>query len=142
MESSEHNWANISKTICHEMLVLARRSLGYGSFQNILTNPIISQINTLLLPYFISYYSSAFTLNQFHNHAAEVYAPQRLVMSLNLCGNFGVPLNNFKPKFVTVLSLPVWPFCFCFFLLFRQQKACEIYFFSPLCPSEILLFSI
>ncbi|CAH3026188.1 unnamed protein product, partial [Porites evermanni] len=39
---------------------------------NILVNPIISQINTLLLPYFISYYSSAF--NQFHNHDAEVYA--------------------------------------------------------------------
>jgi len=39
------------------------------------SNPIISQIYTLLLPYFISYYSSAFTTNQFHNHDAEVYAP-------------------------------------------------------------------
>ena len=29
----------------------------------ILTNPVISQINTLLLPYLISYYSSAFTIN-------------------------------------------------------------------------------
>ena len=38
---------------------LASRPLGCSSFQNILTNPIISQINTLLLPYFISYYSSA-----------------------------------------------------------------------------------
>ena len=35
----------------------------------------ISQINTLLLPYFISYYSSEYTINQFHNHDAEVYAP-------------------------------------------------------------------
>ena len=35
----------------------------------------ISQKNTLLLPYFITYYSSAFTINQFHNHDAEVYAP-------------------------------------------------------------------
>ena len=58
---------------------LASRPLGCYSFQNILTNPIISQINTLLLPYFISYYSSAFTINQFHNHDAVVYAPQRLV---------------------------------------------------------------
>ena len=41
---------------------LASRPLGCCSFQNILTNPIISQINTLLLPYLISYYSSAFTI--------------------------------------------------------------------------------
>ena len=52
MESSEHNWANISETICPEMLV----------FGNILTNPIISLINTLLLPYLISYSSSSFTI--------------------------------------------------------------------------------
>ena len=75
MESSEHNWANISETICPEMPFLASRPLGCCSFQNILTNPIISQINTLLLPYFISYYSSAFTINQFHDHDAEEYAP-------------------------------------------------------------------
>ena len=30
----------------------------------------ISQINTLLLPYFISDYFSAYTINQFHNHDA------------------------------------------------------------------------
>ena len=59
---------------------LASRPLGGSSFQNILTNPIISQINTLLLPYLISYYSSASTINQFHNYDAEVYAPQRLVV--------------------------------------------------------------
>ena len=53
---------------------VASRPVGCCSFQNILTNPIISQINTLLLPYLISYCSSAFTLNQFHNHDAEVYA--------------------------------------------------------------------
>ena len=40
---------------------LASRPLGCCSFQNILTNLIILQINTLLLPYFISYYSSAVT---------------------------------------------------------------------------------
>ena len=41
--------------------LISQRPLGCCSFQNILTNPIISQINTSLLPYFISYYSSAFT---------------------------------------------------------------------------------
>ena len=35
----------------------------------------MSQIDTLLLPYFISYYSSAFTINQFQDLDAEVYAP-------------------------------------------------------------------
>ena len=53
IESSEHNWTN-----------MLRNGDGCSSFQNILTNPIISQINTLLLPYFISHYSSAFTINQ------------------------------------------------------------------------------
>ena len=85
MESSEHNWANTSETICPEMLVFGKQAFGCFSFQNILTNPIISQINTSLLPYLISYYSSAFTINQFHNHDAEVYAPQRLVSILNSC---------------------------------------------------------
>ena len=36
---------------------------------------MISQINTLISPYFISYYFCAFTINQFHNDDAEVYAP-------------------------------------------------------------------
>ena len=76
MESSEHNWANISETICPECYnFLASSPLGCCSFQNIQTNPIISQINTLLLPYFKSYYSSAFTINQFHKQDTEVYAP-------------------------------------------------------------------
>ena len=38
----------ISSVVC-----TSNRTLRYFSFQNILTNPIISQINTLLLPYFI-----------------------------------------------------------------------------------------
>ena len=38
----------ISSVVC-----TSNRTLGYFSFQNILTNPIISQISTLLLPYFI-----------------------------------------------------------------------------------------
>ena len=61
-QSSEHNWANISETICSVMLVMASWPLGCCSFQNILTNPIISQTDTLLPPYIISYYSSAFTI--------------------------------------------------------------------------------
>ena len=38
----------ISSVVC-----TSNRTLGYFCFQNILTNPTISQINTLLLPYFI-----------------------------------------------------------------------------------------
>ena len=34
---------------------------------------VFSQV--LLLPYFISYYSSTFTIYQFHNHDGEVFAP-------------------------------------------------------------------
>ena len=41
---------------------MASWPLGCCSFQNILTNPIISQTDTLLPPYIISYYSSAFTI--------------------------------------------------------------------------------
>ena len=45
MESSEHNWANISEKICPTMLVFDNKaSLVFSGFQNILTNPIISQI--------------------------------------------------------------------------------------------------
>ena len=61
-QSSEHNWANISETNCSVMLVMASSPLGYCSFKNILTNPIISQTDPLLPPYIISYYSSAFTI--------------------------------------------------------------------------------
>ena len=44
--------------------------------QNIRTRNIENwQIYTLLSPYIISYYSPAFTINQFHKHDAEVYSP-------------------------------------------------------------------
>ena len=62
-------------------LFFTSRPLGCCSFQNILTNTIISQINTLL----ITYYSSTFTINQFHNHDAEVHALQRLVSLYSFC---------------------------------------------------------
>ena len=131
MESSEHNWANISETICPEMLV----------FQNILTNPIISQINTLLLPYLISYYSSAFTINQFHNHNAhnaKVYAPQRLVSTGIMAGKVPIPgysmyqarlLQHNKHQVIpeTHKGLPIRVTCRRFpgslFQAFREQSA-------------------
>ena len=51
------------RRICMESSeFLATRPLGYCSFQNIPTNLIISQTDTLLSPYIISYYSSAFTI--------------------------------------------------------------------------------
>ena len=39
MEFSKHNWATISETICPEMLII-----WHIFFQNILTNPMISEI--------------------------------------------------------------------------------------------------
>ena len=66
--------------------LISQRPLGCCSFQNILTNPIISHINTLLLPYFISYQSSAFTINRFHKH--DVYA--RSVRSIASCYLFSI----------------------------------------------------
>ena len=53
MESSEHNWANISETICPEILVLASRPLGCCSFQNILTNPIISHLTLTIFDFLL-----------------------------------------------------------------------------------------
>ena len=84
MESSEHNRANIAENICPEMLVFDKQASWMLLFSEYPDKSQTSQINTLLLPYFISYYSPAFTINQFHNHDAEVYAPQRLVLILNL----------------------------------------------------------
>ena len=45
MESSEHNWANISETICPTMLVFGKQASQMLFFQAILTNPIISNFN-------------------------------------------------------------------------------------------------
>ena len=44
MESSEHNWANISEAICSQKLLFGKQASQTLFFQNILTNPIISQI--------------------------------------------------------------------------------------------------
>ena len=56
MESSEHNWANISETICPTMLVFGKKASWLCFFQNILTNPIISQIQFFMMSYFIVLY--------------------------------------------------------------------------------------
>ena len=47
MCANPDNWTNILEKIFPEMLVLASRPLRCCSFQNILTKPILSQINTL-----------------------------------------------------------------------------------------------
>ena len=44
MEFSKHNWATISETICPEMLIFGKWASWTLFFQNILTNPIISEI--------------------------------------------------------------------------------------------------
>ena len=47
MEFSKYNWATISETICPEMLIFGKYASWTLSFQNILTNPIISEISFL-----------------------------------------------------------------------------------------------
>ena len=47
MEFSKHNWATISETICPEMLIFSKQAPWTLFFQNILTNPIISEISFL-----------------------------------------------------------------------------------------------
>ena len=44
MEFSKHNWAAISQTICPELLIFGKEASWRLLFQNILTNPIISEI--------------------------------------------------------------------------------------------------
>ena len=47
MEFSKHNWGTISETICPEMLIFGKEASYILFFQNILTNPIISEISFL-----------------------------------------------------------------------------------------------
>ena len=47
MESSEHNWANTSKTICPGMLIFDKEAFWMLFFHNTPKNPIISQIKFL-----------------------------------------------------------------------------------------------
>ena len=47
MEFSKYNWATISETICPEMLIFDKKASWTLFFQNILTNPIISEISSL-----------------------------------------------------------------------------------------------
>ena len=52
MESSEHNWANISETICPKLLIFGEQASWTLFFQNSLTNPIISQISFFMTSHF------------------------------------------------------------------------------------------
>ena len=47
MEFSRQNWATISETICPEMPIFGEKASWTFFFQNILTNPIISEISFL-----------------------------------------------------------------------------------------------
>ena len=49
MESSEHNWTNISETISPEMLVFGEKASWMLFFMNILINPIISKVNIFMM---------------------------------------------------------------------------------------------
>ena len=52
MESSEHNWANISETICPKLLTFGEQASWTLFFQDSLTNPIISQISFFMTSHF------------------------------------------------------------------------------------------
>ena len=52
MESSEHNWANISETICPKLLIFGEQASWTLFFQNSSTNPIISQISFSMTSHF------------------------------------------------------------------------------------------
>ena len=56
MESSEHNWANISETICPKLLTFGKQASWMLFFQNSLTNPIISQISFFMTSHFGTLY--------------------------------------------------------------------------------------
>ena len=51
MESSEHNWTNISETISPEMLVFGEKA-SWMFLMNILINPITSKINIFMMSHF------------------------------------------------------------------------------------------
>ena len=61
MESSEHNWANISETICPTMLVFGKKASWMFFFQNILTNPIISQIQFSMTSHFSNGFQAVYS---------------------------------------------------------------------------------
>ena len=60
MEFSEYNWATISETICPQMLIFGKQASWTLIFQNILTNPIISEISFLCRHTFVLYSTRAF----------------------------------------------------------------------------------
>ena len=74
MEFSDYNWATISETICCEMLIFGKKAFWTLLYQNILTNPIISEISFLWRHHFstlfnqtINFYSTnQFTLEHIH----------------------------------------------------------------------------
>ena len=69
----------------------------------------------------------------------------KLIISLNLYGNFGVPLNNFKPKFVAALSLPVWPFLFFVFffsVVSSEESSRNLLFVAALSERNFVVFHI
>ena len=56
MEFSKQNWATISETICPEMLIFGKYASWTLFFQNIVTNPIISEISFLWRYTLVLYY--------------------------------------------------------------------------------------
>ena len=66
MESSEHNWVNISETICPELLIFGEQASWTLLFENILTNPIISQISFSMTSHLGTLLQRPFVFAGFH----------------------------------------------------------------------------
>ena len=62
MEFSKYNWATISETICPEMLIFGKYASWTLFFQNILTNPIISEISFLWRHTLVLYFQSLYKM--------------------------------------------------------------------------------
>ena len=88
----------------------------------------ISQINTLILPYFISYYSSTFIINQFHNHEAKctLHSVLSFLSSSTHQLIFARKVLHLAPSWkLEFLELGNGLFMFSNFYLFFSQKTAE-----------------
>ena len=54
MEFSQHNWDNISETICSQMLIFGKQASWTLFFQNTLTNPIYFRNITINYCYYVT----------------------------------------------------------------------------------------
>ena len=100
MESSEHNWANISETIYPTMLVFGKKASWMCFFQNILTNPIISQIQ-----FFMTSHFSTLLLSVKLNFSYIIYDLTRSLNWVNVCASSSSESYKFYSEFFLSYSV-------------------------------------